>query len=239
MNRVTRRMLTLVSIVGGGLLGAAPVAAAAPSDPTPPAPSGPVATSEVPPIPVPVPEPVVRTGRAPAPGDSGGSPGVSLAGPVDGPSVSVRTGRAADLVPGVDPSTASGPTGSSTGPSSPSGAPAPSTPPSTPHTPATSPLPATNNGAASGAAKPPAASVATGPPPPDPTSHATVAGDDLWSIAAAEVAQVTGRPVASLSNADVAAYWQRVCDANQSHLQSGDVNLIFPGEQIVLPPVGG
>jgi hypothetical protein len=237
MNRVTRRMLTLVSIVGGGLLGAAPVAAAAPSDPTPPPPSGSAATSEVPPIPVPVPEPVVRTGRAPAPGDPGGSPSVSLTAPGDGPTVSVRTGRAADLVPGVDPSTAAGPTGASTGPSAP-GAP-PSTPPSTPHTRATSPDPATNNAAASGTAKPPAASVATGPPPPDPTSHTTVAGDDLWSIAATQVAQVTGQPAASLSSADVAAYWQRVCDANRPHLQSGDINLIFPGEQIVLPPVSG
>jgi len=80
---------------------------------------------------------------------------------------------------------------------------------------------------------------ATGPPPPDPTSHATVAGDDLWSIAATQIAQVNGRPVGSLSNADVAPYWQRVCDANQPHLQSGDISLIFPGEQIVLPPVGG
>jgi hypothetical protein len=69
--------------------------------------------------------------------------------------------------------------------------------------------------------------------------HATVTGDDLWSIAATQVAQISGRPISSLSNAEVAAYWQRVCDANQSHLQSGNVNLIYPGEQIALPPTGG
>jgi len=229
-------MLTFVSIVGGGLLGAAPVAAAAPSDPTPPW-AAPTAASDAPSIPVPVPEPVVRTGRVPAPGDAGGSTGVSPAGPVDGPSVSVRTGRATDLVPTENSSTPpSSPAGSPISPASP--APAPPTPPTAPHTRVPAAIPATTNAAASGAAKPPTVSVATGPPPPDPTSHAAVAGDDLWSIAAAQLAQVTGHPVASLSNADVAAYWQRVCDANRSRLQSGDINLIFPGEQIVLPPVG-
>jgi hypothetical protein len=232
MNRVTRRLLTFVSIVGGGLLGATPVAAVAPSDPTPPPPAPPAAASETPaiPVPVPVPEPVVRTGRAPAPG---GSTGVSPAGPVDGPSVSVRTGRATDLVPPVNSSTAPpSPPGSPTSPSSPAPA-----PPTAPHSRVPAPIPATTDGAASGASKPPAVSVAAGPPPPDPTSHAAVAGDDLWSIAAAQLAQVTGHPVASLSSSDVAAYWQRVCDANRSRLQSGDINLIFPGEQIVLPPV--
>jgi hypothetical protein len=69
--------------------------------------------------------------------------------------------------------------------------------------------------------------------------HATVTGDDLWSIAATHLAQSSGRPLASLSNAEVAAYWQRVCDANRSHLQSGDLNLIYPGEEIALPPTGG
>lgn len=69
--------------------------------------------------------------------------------------------------------------------------------------------------------------------------HATVNGDDLWSIAATQLAQISGRPIASLSNAEVAAYWQRVCDANRSRLHSGDVNLIYPGEQIALPPTGG
>jgi hypothetical protein len=68
--------------------------------------------------------------------------------------------------------------------------------------------------------------------------HGVVAGDDLWSIAATQLAQVSGRPIASLSNAQVAGYWQRVCDANRSRLHSGDINLIFPGEQIELPPVG-
>ncbi len=69
--------------------------------------------------------------------------------------------------------------------------------------------------------------------------HATVTGDDLWSIAATQLAQISGRPIASLSDAEVTAYWQRVCDANRSHLQSGDLNLIYPGEQITLPPTDG
>src|SRR5450631_4373973 len=83
MNRVTRKLLALVSIAGGGLLGAAPVAAAAPSDPTPP--TVPAATSDAQPNPAPLPDPAVRTGRAPAPGDAGGATGATPARPVDGP----------------------------------------------------------------------------------------------------------------------------------------------------------
>jgi LysM repeat protein len=235
MNRVTRKLLAFVSIAGGGLLGAAPVVAAAPSDPTP-APV-PAATSDAPPKPAPTPDPSVRTGRAPAPGDPRGSTGATPPGPVDSPTGPVQTGRATDLAPTGDSSTVpSGLAVPATGPAS--AAPGPSTPPSRTRSRASAPIPATNDGNASGG-KPPTVSVATGPPPPDPTVHATVTGDDLWSIAATELAQVSGRPIASLSNAEVAAYWQRVCDANQAHLRSGDLNLIYPGDQIALPPIGG
>jgi hypothetical protein len=231
MNRVTRQLLAFVSIAGGGLLGAAPVAAAAPSDPAPP--PAPAATSDAPPNPVPAPDPSVRTGRAPAPGDATGSTGATPGGSVD----PVRTGRAADLTTTGNSTTAPpSPAPPATDPSSPS--PTPSTPTSPPRSGATASTPAANDNSASGAAPPPP-SIATGPPPPDPTVHATVIGDDLWSIAAAQVAQASGRSISSLSNAEVAAYWQRVCDENRPHLQSGDVNLIYPGEQIALPPISG
>jgi hypothetical protein len=61
-----------------------------------------------------------------------------------------------------------------------------------------------------------------------------VEGDNLWTIAASHLASVHGRPAA---DDDVAAYWMQVCDLNRSRLQSGDVNLVFPGEHIGLPPV--
>ncbi|HEV2308891.1 MAG TPA: LysM domain-containing protein, partial [Acidimicrobiia bacterium] len=62
-----------------------------------------------------------------------------------------------------------------------------------------------------------------------------VPGDSLWSIAAAQVARQRGEAQASVSAADVTPYWQAVCRANRSSLRSGDVNLIYPGEQITLP----
>jgi hypothetical protein len=61
-------------------------------------------------------------------------------------------------------------------------------------------------------------------------------GDSLWSIAAGQVAGATERAPAQVADADVTGYWQRLCDANQGRLRSGDLNLIFPGEQVALPP---
>jgi hypothetical protein len=54
-----------------------------------------------------------------------------------------------------------------------------------------------------------------------------VAGDNLWSIAAAHIG--------ARRAADVAPYWRQVVDANRSTLRSGDPNLIFPGELVALP----
>jgi hypothetical protein len=64
-------------------------------------------------------------------------------------------------------------------------------------------------------------------------------GDNLWSIAAARLAQVRGRRAAELSDREVAAYWIRVVQANQGHLRSGNPNLIYPDEVVELPPVSG
>jgi hypothetical protein len=61
-----------------------------------------------------------------------------------------------------------------------------------------------------------------------------VEGDNLWTIAASHLARVHGRPA---TDDDVAAYWLQVCDVNRPRLHSGDVNLVFPGERIALPPV--
>lgn len=63
--------------------------------------------------------------------------------------------------------------------------------------------------------------------------HTVVAGDNLWTIAAAELSRQTGRT----AEADVRDYWLQVIDANHSRLLSGDPNLIYPGESVLCPPL--
>jgi hypothetical protein len=63
------------------------------------------------------------------------------------------------------------------------------------------------------------------------------AGDNLWLVAARHLAATGGRAVADVADAEVAPYWVRVCETNRPHLASGDPNLVFPGERVVLPPV--
>lgn len=64
--------------------------------------------------------------------------------------------------------------------------------------------------------------------------HVVVPGDNLWRIADAHLTATTGRPPTAT---EVLPYWRRVIDANRGRLRSGDPNLIFPGEVVVLPPV--
>ncbi len=80
----------------------------------------------------------------------------------------------------------------------------------------------------------------TPPPstPPGPTSgelgsHTVTAGENLWRIAVARVADATPHP----TTRDVHAYWVRLIAANQATLRSGDPDLIFPGEVLTLPPL--
>lgn len=61
------------------------------------------------------------------------------------------------------------------------------------------------------------------------------AGDDLWRIAARELARATGHNVDQLDAAVLSAYWGALCDANRAGLRSGDVNLVYPGEVLSLP----
>ena len=67
-----------------------------------------------------------------------------------------------------------------------------------------------------------------------PTAHVVAPGDSLWSIAAAHLAAVNRR---TPGVAEVARYWDDVCAANRTRLHSGDLDLIFPGEVVELPPV--
>lgn len=79
------------------------------------------------------------------------------------------------------------------------------------------------------------------PPPEDQpapsTDQPTVVagpGDHLWKLAEDRVRQILDRPV---TDNEVAPYWVRVVEANRDRLRSGDPDLIFPGEDIVMPQV--
>lgn len=59
-------------------------------------------------------------------------------------------------------------------------------------------------------------------------------GDHLWKLAEDRVREILDRPV---TDDEVAPYWVRVVDANRDRIRSGDPDLIFPGEDIVMPEV--
>lgn len=91
----------------------------------------------------------------------------------------------------------------------------------------------------------PTATRAPAPPPttapavaPEPSHEIViVAGDNLWELAARHLAALGGRIRSEVTDAEIAPYWVRVCDENRAQLQSGDPNLIVPGERVVLPPI--
>jgi resuscitation-promoting factor RpfA len=93
--------------------------------------------------------------------------------------------------------------------------PAPTTPPPAPATPP--PAPATS--------------------PPTSARHVIAPGDHLWSIAARHLAASTRRSIADLTPEDIAPYWRRVVEHNRLRLRSGDPDLVYPGEEIELPPI--
>ena len=64
---------------------------------------------------------------------------------------------------------------------------------------------------------------------PERIVHVVVAGDSLWSIAEAAVPADT----ADRSTA-VDAYWRSLVELNAATIRSGDPDLIFPGEVIIL-----
>ena len=78
------------------------------------------------------------------------------------------------------------------------------------------------------------------PPPPPPASPAkgtwtVVSGENLWAIARSHLAAEWGR---TPSNAEVARVWTGLIEANRSRLrQPGNADLIYPGQELVLPPV--
>ncbi len=68
----------------------------------------------------------------------------------------------------------------------------------------------------------------------DAETVVVVPGDHLWRLSEQKLEAALGR---SPTDAEVAPYWARVIDVNRPVLISGDPDLIFPGEEIVLPEV--
>jgi len=66
-----------------------------------------------------------------------------------------------------------------------------------------------------------------------------VQGDNLWTISRDHLAAVGNRRPSDLSDHEIATYWLRVIAVNRSSLRSGNPDVIFPGELIMLPPVSG
>lgn len=62
-------------------------------------------------------------------------------------------------------------------------------------------------------------------------TYVVASGDSLWSIAES----VVEGALPGATGSDIADYWRRLIEANIGHLQSGDPNVIFPGELLDLP----
>jgi len=79
--------------------------------------------------------------------------------------------------------------------------------------------------------------VVVSPPTPSaaPDEVVVAEGDNLWVLSARHLAATSGRAIDDVPDAEVAPYWVRVCDTNRDRLASGDPDLVFPGERVVLP----
>ncbi|MFQ5968236.1 MAG: LysM peptidoglycan-binding domain-containing protein [Acidimicrobiia bacterium] len=70
----------------------------------------------------------------------------------------------------------------------------------------------------------------TSPAPGD--TYVVVKGDNLWRIACRQVrAETGGKPTSS----QIVPYWLELIELNRDRLRSGDPDLIYPGEELLLP----
>jgi uncharacterized membrane protein YgcG len=67
-------------------------------------------------------------------------------------------------------------------------------------------------------------------------THKVERGDNLWTIARDHLRGARSGGSGEPTNREVAEYWAKVVEANRDRLSSGDPDLIFPREKIVLPP---
>jgi len=70
---------------------------------------------------------------------------------------------------------------------------------------------------------------------PSESVYTVVKDDNLWTIAAAHLGQSS--PDRHIDANEIATYWRKVIELNAPNLTSGDPNLIYPGEEIVLPTI--
>jgi LysM domain len=67
--------------------------------------------------------------------------------------------------------------------------------------------------------------------------HEVAEGDTLWTIARDQVAKASGGDSGEPTDQEVTEQLAKVVEANRGRLESGDPDLILPGEKINLPPV--
>ena len=67
-----------------------------------------------------------------------------------------------------------------------------------------------------------------------PPTYTVRPGDNMWTITASYLAAELGEPA---SNARISEVWRITMDLNRDSIRSGNVDLIFPGEQLTLPPI--
>lgn len=64
--------------------------------------------------------------------------------------------------------------------------------------------------------------------------HVVEPGENLWSIAATQLAEGSPRDVSQLDSEEIAPHWEKIVADNRAQLRSGDPDLIYPGERIEL-----
>lgn len=69
-----------------------------------------------------------------------------------------------------------------------------------------------------------------------PSVHEVAPGEHLWVIAADALAAHRGVAPDELADEAIAEHWRAVIEANAGRLRSGDPDIVFPGEQLRLPP---
>jgi hypothetical protein len=75
------------------------------------------------------------------------------------------------------------------------------------------------------------------PGPGQEQAYRVERGDNLWAIARNHLARARSGGSGEPTNREVAHYWLRLVEANKDGLRSGDPDLIYPDEEITLPPV--
>ena len=63
--------------------------------------------------------------------------------------------------------------------------------------------------------------------------YVVVKGDNLWRIACRRVAELLG--IEEPTSREIVPYWLDLIDLNRDRLRSGDPDLIYPGEELLLP----